>query len=87
MNALAQQFASLEVVSKFPTMWTDLALKHGKSPSILSHRIIDRMESRSKSEAPCTVFGNSVLIDRRKFCAEGSNAFSEPVNFALNMAY
>src|ERR1700730_15007877 len=43
------------------------------------------MESRSKSESPRTVFVNSVLIIQRKFCAECSNAFPEPVNFTLNI--
>ena len=52
---------------KFPTMWAGLALKRGTLPSILSQRIIDRMESRSRSESPHTVFVNSAPIFRGTF--------------------
>ncbi len=44
-----------------------LALKRGTLPSILSQRIIDRMESRSRSESPHTVFVNSAPIFRGTF--------------------
>ena len=52
---------------KFPTMWAGPALKRGTLPSILSQRIIDRMESRSRSESPHTVFVNSAPIFRGTF--------------------
>jgi hypothetical protein len=48
-------------------MWAGLALKRGTLPSILSQRIIDRMESRSRSESPQTVFVNSAPIFRGTF--------------------
>jgi actin-related protein len=54
-------------IGKFPTMWAGLALKRGTLPSILSQRIIDRMESRSRSESPHTVFVNSAPIFRGTF--------------------
>jgi hypothetical protein len=59
--------ASTEADGKFPTMWAGLALKRGTLPSILSQRIIDRMESRSRSESPHTVFVNSAPIFRGTF--------------------
>ena len=49
-------------LGKWPTMWATFALKHEQLPSILSSTTIDRMKIRSRSEAPRTVFVNSVLI-------------------------
>jgi hypothetical protein len=54
-------------------------------PFHLSSTTIDQVEGHSRSEAPCTIFVNLVLMIRRKIGFEHSNAFPEAAILAWNI--
>jgi hypothetical protein len=49
----------------------------------LSSTTVDQLESRSRSEAPCTIFVNLVLMIRHKIGLERSNTFPETAILGL----
>jgi len=54
-------------------------------PFHLSSTTIDQVERRSRSESPCTIFVNLLLMIRHKIGFEHSNAFPETAILALKI--